>query len=298
MARHTAPRLALIALGCLGLSSPLTAQSGQFWSFSVTSTGADVIWTSPTPVDPSAKVFSTSYVLTAFDVTASFLGIDLGSFDVLDEVPAELLGLELQVAGPAPVLVNSVSVVYPDPPAPVAVGGDMDINLDAAGFCTFFAHNIVLGLYSVDLGFPLGVQNVQITSVHVAGDINMYPTWHDQGSALAGTAGNPETTASGTLAANSDNSVGLLNGPSLGSAYLVIGLSQLGAPFKQGTLWPSVDILVGGLPLNAAGDFGPLPFVWPTGVPSGFSIYIQFWMQDPGGPAGFSSTPGLRGETP
>jgi len=297
MTRHTAPRLASIALGCLGLSSPLTAQAGQFWSFGVTSTGQDVFWTSPTPVNPNAVVFNTEFTLTAFDVEAELFGISLGSFDVIDQVPPELLEFEFEVAGPAPVLVNSLSVIYPEPPAPTAFAADMDINLDAAGFCTFSATNIVLGTLTVDLGFPLGVQDVNITSVHVAGDISMHPTWYDLGGALAGTGATPATIASGKLSGNSDGIIGVTTGLPFGSAYLVIGLSQLGAPFKGGTLWPSVDILIAGLPLDASGDIS-VPFVWPAGVPSRASIYIQWWMPDPGAIVGFSSSNGVRGETP
>jgi hypothetical protein len=37
---------------------------------------------------------------------------------------------------------------------------------------------------------------------------------------------------------------------------------------------------------------------WPSGVPSGFSIYLQYWIEDPTGPFGFAASNALRAQTP
>ena len=37
---------------------------------------------------------------------------------------------------------------------------------------------------------------------------------------------------------------------------------------------------------------------WPPGVPAGFSIYTQWWIEDPTGPVGFAASNGLQGTTP
>ena len=45
---------------------------------------------------------------------------------------------------------------------------------------------------------------------------------------------------------------------------LVVGFSQLGAPFKGGTLVPNPDILLLGLPTGPSGSV-PLVAAWPGG---------------------------------
>jgi hypothetical protein len=37
---------------------------------------------------------------------------------------------------------------------------------------------------------------------------------------------------------------------------------------------------------------------WPAGVPSGFELYVQAWIQESAGPAGFAATNGIKALTP
>lgn len=106
------------------------------------------------------------------------------------------------------------------------------------------------------------------------------------GMATAPFTAAPELTGCGTL---NDNSVLRLNlsvenvdGATL-SSTLVIGLSQIDAPFKGGVMVPNPDVLLTGLsfvvpmaPLDATHQ---LSTVYPAGVPSGASIYVQHWVQ-------------------
>lgn len=66
-------------------------------------------------------------------------------------------------------------------------------------------------------------------------------------------------------------------------ATLIVGLSQIDAPFKGGVMVPNPDVLVTGLtfnvpaaPLDATHQ---LTVIYPSGVPSGTSIYVQDWVQ-------------------
>lgn len=114
--------------------------------------------------------------------------------------------------------------------------------------------------------------------------------WLSQGGGLAGTGGSaPLATGTGSLAPGSSATVALGGGPAFGTTHLVLGLSELGAPFKGGTLCPAPDIVLPGLPLGAGGGVA-LAFTWPAAVPSGLELLWQFWTQDPGGPVGFSAS--------
>jgi hypothetical protein len=76
----------------------------------------------------------------------------------------------------------------------------------------------------------------------------------------------------------------------------VVGVSPLDAPFKGGVMVPSPDLLfVLTTDFFGASSFGGL---WPAGVPSGFTTYFQWWIQDPGGPKGFAASNALAGTTP
>ena len=89
----------------------------------------------------------------------------------------------------------------------------------------------------------------------------------------------------------------LTHGKPFGSATLIVGLSALNAPFKQGLLVPQPDKLFFGLPLDAEGRF-QIDFTWPAGIPSGASLWYQSWIADAAAPAGLSSSNGLQSTAP
>ena len=120
--------------------------------------------------------------------------------------------------------------------------------------------------------------------------------WTSVGSGLAGTAGVPLIDGDGPLVAGEPVSIALQDARPNSTAWLVIGLSALNAPFKGGTLVPDADLLFA-LPTGPLGAL-ELPAVWPAGLPSGFSLWFQWWIQDPVGPVGFAASAGLRGTTP
>ena len=297
MSRRPAALLCCTMLAGLAFASPIAAQAGQTWSFDETTTGQDIAWSSPSAVNPAAALFNTTTVLTAVDVGISWSGIPFGTVAVLDQIPPEQQTIVGAIPGPAPVVLSQQSVVFPLPPQPIAVGADISVSLDAGGAGHLDATNVVLGTIDVDLGFPIGVATVNITSLRIAGTMTIHPTWFDLGNSLAGTGAAPVLAVVGTLEPSSQGVVGLATDLAGGTAHLVIGLSQLNAPFKGGTLVPSADVLILGLPLDAAGDLA-LPYTWPVGVPSRASLYLQCWMPDAGAPVGFSASNGLRGETP
>jgi hypothetical protein len=121
--------------------------------------------------------------------------------------------------------------------------------------------------------------------------------FQDVGFALAGGAGTPLLSGSGSLVAGQPIALSLTHGKPHASTTLVLGGSLLSAPFKGGTMIPALDQLVTGLVTNGAGAIA-LGGTWPAGLPAGFTVYLQAWIQDGGAPAGFSASNGLAAGTP
>jgi hypothetical protein len=116
----------------------------------------------------------------------------------------------------------------------------------------------------------------------------------DLGHALAGTLGAPKLVIDSTLFALSLGEFHLTGAlPGTPLAFIVIGLSEIDAPFKGGIMVPDVDALVTVGPL-AAGE-SHLVFFWPVGVPAGTTIDFQAWVPDAGGPKGFAASNALKG---
>lgn len=119
----------------------------------------------------------------------------------------------------------------------------------------------------------------------------------DLGQQLPGTNGYPIQLASGTLLPGDPYAFELLNGKPDGSTSYVVGFSQADIPFKGGTMVPSVDVLITPLPMDGNGDL-TLTGPWPSGIPSGFTFYLQFWFQDDGGVFGRAGSNALRVTAP
>lgn len=121
-------------------------------------------------------------------------------------------------------------------------------------------------------------------------------TWTNLGNGLGGLLGAPILTGSGPQTGGSTVTLTMTNALPFGTTTLVIGLSQVNATFKGGTLVPSPDVIIGGLPL--AGGNSVITFPYPPAVPSGVSVYYQHWVTDASGPVGFAASNGLRGTSP
>ncbi len=127
-----------------------------------------------------------------------------------------------------------------------------------------------------------------------------HENFQDVGNGLAGTNGEPDLTGVGDLLGNDPLTITLDNGLPLGNAYLCVGFAELNAPFKAGVMVPDISapgFVIENLPLDGNGDL-VLASTWPAGIPSGFSVYMQYWISDAGGPAGFAASNGLRATTP
>lgn len=116
------------------------------------------------------------------------------------------------------------------------------------------------------------------------------------GSGLAGTNGVPSLLATGALSAGSPLTLSLSGALADATANLVAGVTLLDAPFKGGIMVPKPEFVIPST-TDANGEL-QLGTTWPANSPPGVTVYLQFWVDDPGGPQGFSASNAVTGTTP
>jgi hypothetical protein len=139
----------------------------------------------------------------------------------------------------------------------------------------------------------LGLANAGVAYAYL---IAWAGTWTDVGAGLRGTNGIPSLEGSGALQPGLPVTLSLTTARPFSLAPLVVGLSNLSAPFKGGVMVPSPNFI---FPLFT-NFFGEATFggLWPAGVPSGFTTYFQWWIQDPAGPQGYAASNAVAGTAP
>jgi len=161
-------RIALLPAAFLASIATAPAHAGvaQTWMVDESTSGEDILWTSPTAVRPDAAYYGSELTISEVIVTVQFFGFPI-DVNVTDQVPPELL---LQVdceLGPAPVELFNDAILFPDPPEPVAIAADMQTGIAATGFVFFSATNVVLG--EADVGFG----TVPILGLRLVAEITM-----------------------------------------------------------------------------------------------------------------------------
>ena len=118
------------------------------------------------------------------------------------------------------------------------------------------------------------------------------PFFTDLGNALAGSSGTPSLTAAGKLLAGELVTFSLASAKPLAPSALVIGITIANAPFKGGTLVPQPLLL---LPFTTTPlGTSELAAPWPAGVPADTQAFLQWWILDPAGPAGYAASSALQ----
>jgi trimeric autotransporter adhesin len=104
--------------------------------------------------------------------------------------------------------------------------------------------------------------------------------WSDLGSGLAGSAGIPYLSGTGSLFADTSGSVKLSGAMPLAPAVLFISAASSPAPFKGGTLVPVPVALAFGLATSSFGAASLSWLSWPSGIPVGATLYFQCAIKD------------------
>jgi len=120
--------------------------------------------------------------------------------------------------------------------------------------------------------------------------------WTWLGSGLGGAAGVPQLVGTGSLLGGQPAVLDLTHAAPLASATLVVGLSVVNAPFKSGVLVPFPAALVPAV-TDAAGALS-FATTWPTGLPSGLTIYLQDWIIDATAPQGLAASNAVSATVP
>jgi uncharacterized delta-60 repeat protein len=121
--------------------------------------------------------------------------------------------------------------------------------------------------------------------------------WVDLRSGLAGVAGVPTLTGSGTLEAGTAGSLVLAAAAPSAPALLFVASSSTPAPFKCGQLVPVPVLTQFFLPTNGSGSV-PLAWgSWPGGL-SGASLFFQYGIQDAAAVCGVALSNALRADIP
>lgn len=153
-----------------------------------------------------------------------------------------------------------------------------------------------VAITNINIGGPvLGKDGTLIVS-GIGTNVRAYRTssgFSDLGFALSGTLGKPQLCASGPLTANSNVNLMVEYARPNTLGFLILGAAQLGQQFQGGTLVPTPNLVIPGLPTDGNGIFAAIG-TWPAGIPSGTTLYMQYWLPDPQGIFGVSSTNGLR----
>lgn len=121
-------------------------------------------------------------------------------------------------------------------------------------------------------------------------------TWTTLGGGVAGLLGVPTLTGAGSQQAGATTNLTLTGGLPFGSSFFILGTAALNAPFKGGTLVPTLDVILG-LPLTNLGG-SVVSFTWPAGIPSGALLWYQQWVVDGSAVQGFAGSNGVRSAAP
>jgi len=119
------------------------------------------------------------------------------------------------------------------------------------------------------------------------------------GQGVGGAAGVPALSGTGDLTPGSGigATLELRQAPAGAPVVFLLGTTQAALPLAGATLYVHPVLVRRSLVADGAG-VARLSFGVPPQIPGGFSFYAQVWTVDPGAPAGFGASNGLRGTVP
>jgi len=165
----------LIALCSITIAGQAPAGIDATWPFDLETTGGDVVWDSDTAIDPLAGRFRFVYLITLAEADGTVFGLPIGTIDILDMLPPEMVSDVGYAQGPAPVTVWNSHIDAPEPPDSPAVSADVTITVDASGFAHMSMTNVALGTTTLNVP-PFGLVAVTATRIQMAGTITAETT--------------------------------------------------------------------------------------------------------------------------
>ncbi len=128
-----------------------------------------------------------------------------------------------------------------------------------------------------------------LTQTSVSVTYHYETPWQDERNGLAGTAGTPQLAGSGGFGGGTRSTLALTNANPNAPAVLLLGSTKANLMLFGGVIVPTpmahVPIVVdptGSFSFSFAAPFAP-----------GVTLYFQYWIADPGGPAGLAASNAL-----
>lgn len=114
--------------------------------------------------------------------------------------------------------------------------------------------------------------------------------WESVGTGLAGTSAQlPQLSARGLLSPDERVTLTIEDARPLSVIILVVGDAPANIPFMGGTLVPTPQFIIAGLPLDAAGRL-EMDFRVTDDLPEELTLITQAWVLDPEAPEGYAAT--------
>ena len=155
------------AIGLLSSTALGSGSDFESWDFSLSSSGEDIYWTSPTAVRTDGELYRSYFTLNSVQVDVVWNGFGIDGIDVTDQIPAEDLFEEGEAAGPPPLEFGSSSVNVPP-----TIAFDVFLVMNADGETIYRMSNILLGTAVVDIPI-FGEQTVQLTAIYLNCSLDM-----------------------------------------------------------------------------------------------------------------------------
>lgn len=174
----------LLAASCLNL---VAAGGSTTWDFDHSTAGEDVFWTSSTAVATDASDYHWVYDITYVAADVVFGGLVFGPFDVTEEIDPNDRHGEGTNPGPPPIVMADDPIsADADADGTIDVEAHLYMEITETGNGYASVTNVMLGDVYVDLGWPLGVQNVQIDRIYVSGSMVVTPIYNACPSDITG----------------------------------------------------------------------------------------------------------------
>ena len=146
------------------------AGDANIWPFDVASSGEDVFQSFSPPVDPNATSYFITQQIEQILVDAQYGFFEFTDIDATGLIDPEYLYGDTFADGPCPLVALSEQFAAPEASAIITAG------LGAKGNGYFEVTNVNLGSTIVDIGFPFGEVEVDITRLRVTGIMTCDPS--------------------------------------------------------------------------------------------------------------------------
>jgi hypothetical protein len=168
---------------------------------------------------------------------------------------------------------------------------------------TLATGNAWLGVFAEDLNADgrcdvvANVNNNGVTALVVVANTTYSASepFEDRGDHLIHEEHRTLQMASGALLPGAPYAFAASDLPQVGVGWMVLGAQEHGLPFAGGSIGPSLDIILGPVDISGSTRW-TLDGLWPSGVPSGTTLYSQFWVRD--GTGTFASTGTVEVDVP